>query len=139
MPRLMALTVVALIGPRLVAADPASSADERAAAARAKQQALYELDHEEHTDLAHKRHVGHLELLTGLALVVVGGGLIAIAPRDSTAIALGGGVAIAGACTLAVGAIMTARGADPNPVVPPPPPLETRATTVYGAAYAWRF
>lgn len=117
----------------------APSAEERAATARAKQQALYELDHEEHSDLAHKRHVGHLELLAGLAITLGGGGIIAIAPRNSSALALGGGLAIAGVCTLVVGGITTAKGVDPNPVVLPPPPLAGGGPAVVGAAYGWRF
>ncbi len=143
---LCTLALACALVPRPAAAEeqapppaPRLTPEEVAAAGRAKQQALYELDHEEHTELAHRRHVGHLELLAGLAITVVGGGLIAISPRSSSAIALGGGLVIGGAFTLAIGGVTTARGVDPNPVVPPPPPLGAGRPAVVGAAYRWRF
>ncbi len=107
------------------------SADQQAEAALQRQEAAYELDHEEHMELAHKRNLGHLELAIGAALAVVGVGVFALGPR-APGVAIGGGLAIAGGCTLVVGTITTLRGSDPNPVLPPP----TRAATV---SWAWSF
>ena len=119
-----------------------TTTQQQQAAEHARQQAAYDADQQRHAELAHKRHVGHVELIISGIATAAGILIFATDPSAAPSAPIGIGLTIVGLVGVIVGGVTTAQGTDLYTPVPAPAPLPASsggAPHAFSVGYGWRF